>query len=125
MVCSTITQTGLLGEPGARPNGFTDGRILDRFPCKLQCEAPRAEEERLEEQQKYGIYYQDDYDYLQHLRGPRTAVQEHSMPETLKKVSTVHEYLLKPATGNLYTAWQVHTSSFSSPRLPNFSLDGP
>ena len=37
---------------------------------------PLNEEYRLEEQHKYGIYYDDEYDYLQHLREPGTAVLE-------------------------------------------------
>jgi protein LTV1 len=27
-----------------------------------------SKEEKLEEQQKYGIFYDDEYDYLQHLK---------------------------------------------------------
>ena len=31
---------------------------------------------RLREQERFGIFFQDDYDYLQHLRVPGTAVLE-------------------------------------------------
>ena len=34
------------------------------------------EEDRHTEQHKYGIFYNDEYDYLQHLKQPGTAVLE-------------------------------------------------
>ena len=33
-------------------------------------------DDRLSEQQKYGIYFDDDYDYLQHLKEPGATVLE-------------------------------------------------
>lgn len=35
-----------------------------------------SEDDRYEEQHKYGIFYDDEYDYLQHLKEPGTAVLE-------------------------------------------------
>ena len=35
---------------------------------KSESEKEAAKRKRLEEQQKFGIYYEDDYNYLQHLR---------------------------------------------------------
>ncbi len=35
---------------------------------KNETDQQEAKRKRLEEQQKFGIYYEDDYDYLQHLR---------------------------------------------------------
>lgn len=37
---------------------------------------PQSPEDRVQEQQRYGIFYDDDYDYLQHLKDPGTAVLE-------------------------------------------------
>ncbi len=54
--------------------------------CILQPRVPLTEDERVQEQQKYGVYYQDEYDYLQHLRQPETAVLEPTLAETQKKV---------------------------------------
>lgn len=34
------------------------------------------QDDRLTEQQKYGIYFDDDYDYLQHLKEPGATVLE-------------------------------------------------
>ena len=45
--------------------------ITALVPTPLQ-----SSEGRLREQQSYGIYYDDDYDYLQHLKEPGTAVLE-------------------------------------------------
>ena len=40
-----------------------------------------SEENKIKEQQKYGILFEDDYDYMQHLRAPETAVLEPVMRE--------------------------------------------
>lgn len=36
----------------------------------------RGDEDRIKEQQKFGIYFEDNYDYLQHLKAPGAAVLE-------------------------------------------------
>lgn len=39
---------------------------------KLEKKLPLEKKKRIEEQQKYGIYFDDDYDYLQHLKNVDT-----------------------------------------------------
>ena len=41
-----------------------------------QPAAPLSSEDRLAQQRLYGVHYDDDYDYLQHLKEPGTAVME-------------------------------------------------
>ena len=50
------------------------------FPCLQDSKSGSVplldKDDRLSEQQKYGIYFDDDYDYLQHLKEPGATVLE-------------------------------------------------
>lgn len=59
-VANTVLVTALL---------FT----ISSVPLQEACLSP---EERKKEQQKYGVYYDDDYNYLQHLQEPGFAASE-------------------------------------------------
>ena len=58
---------------------------------KNETEKEEIKRKRLEEQQKFGIYYEDDYDYLQHLR--EVDDEETEMEE--EKVTKVGSVLIK------------------------------
>ncbi|CAI2314883.1 unnamed protein product [Caenorhabditis sp. 36 PRJEB53466] len=44
-------------------------------------------QEHLEEQQKFGVYYDDDYDYMQHLRGVNEPMKLESLTEDVEKTT--------------------------------------
>lgn len=58
----------------ADPDQAAESGLLPQMASGLGANRKKTKEEkakrekRLEEQQKYGIYYEDDYDYLQHLK---------------------------------------------------------
>ena len=73
---------------------------LARFVCPYQCMhvlneglslfVPHSDQERKKEQFKYGVFFDDDYDYLQHLRERRTSVELVAVPpSSLGKVHTL------------------------------------
>jgi protein LTV1 len=45
-----------------------NGLTINQLSGKSRKEMEEARQKRLAEQQKFGIYYEDDYNYLQHLR---------------------------------------------------------
>ena len=49
---------------------------LSLLPHQPSSSSPLTHEERLAQQHYYGIHYTDDYNYLQHLKEPGTAVLE-------------------------------------------------
>ena len=55
-----------------------------------------AKKKRIEEQQKYGVFFEDDYDYLQHLKESdevyelEPVEEKVSVPADRKEVGTFH-----------------------------------
>lgn len=66
------------------------------------------------EQQKFGIFFDDDYDYLQHLREPddKTVHWEYIEPTNVK-TDQQHEHIAKPS--NLQLPSSVFASEFEEP----------
>lgn len=56
---------------------------------KLGSKLKEPKEKRIEEQQKYGIYYEDNYDYLQHLKEVNINDDEESKEDQAVKVGSV------------------------------------
>ena len=61
--------------------------LLVSMVCVCVCVCVCVSQDRVAEQQKYGILYSDDYDYLQHLREPGSSLMEPG--PTLKEPDSV------------------------------------
>lgn len=70
------------------PAGETQATKLEKKPLDKK--------KRVEEQQKYGIYFDDDYDYLQHLKDVNTLDVEwvHADPINISKEEKKEDYKL-------------------------------
>ena len=64
----------------------------------FQPSAALTRDNRLAQQQLYGIHFSDDYDYLQHLKEPGMALMEPAMP--LNKTVRVRESVEKILCGD-------------------------
>lgn len=59
-------------------------------PKLSQTEKEALKEKRIKEQQKFGVYYEDDYNYLQHLKEPKDLIDEEAeKEETMIRVNNV------------------------------------
>lgn len=58
-------------------------------PKLSQSEKEALKEKRIKEQQKFGVYYEDDYNYLQHLKEPKDLAEEGNNEETMIRVNNV------------------------------------
>ncbi|XP_059620574.1 uncharacterized protein LOC132264394 [Phlebotomus argentipes] len=79
----------------------------DSAPQHVLVQATPAKEKRKEEQTKYGIYFDDDYDYLQHLRPRSEVVWECLEDSRLQLPSSVFPSTVEEEEGMLNKAAPV------------------
>ena len=71
------------------PSGFVAGFACNHFLFvwlqELLGEREGHRKDSIKEQQKHGIFYEDDYDYLQHIKPPTTSVLELVMSDPAER----------------------------------------
>lgn len=82
---------------------------------KSDKEKEELRRKRLEEQHKYGIYYEDDYDYLQHLKERDNDDDKAELDEAVK----IGNVLIKNDINNNDTAETGETSRLTKLNLPS------
>lgn len=73
----------------ADPELAAETGLLSKLNSNHAPKKGEDKEKRLQEQQKYGIYYDDDYDYLQHLKEVNNNEDEDESEDNLVKVGSV------------------------------------
>ncbi|CAP24648.1 Protein CBG03822 [Caenorhabditis briggsae] len=74
-----------------KKKAFIDKKASQRFRLvpdnREKSERFKPTQEHLEEQQKYGVYYDDDYDYLQHMRAINEPMKLENVHEEVEKTT--------------------------------------